>query len=44
MLLTLLFVMVFALIALGVPVAIALAGSSAVFILLDGNVPGLVVA
>ena len=44
MLLTLLFVMVFALIAFGVPVAIALAGSSAVFILLDGNVPGLVVA
>ncbi|WP_322990549.1 TRAP transporter large permease [Hoeflea sp.] len=44
MLLTLLFVMVFALIMLGVPVAIALAGSSAVFILLDGHVPSLVVA
>ncbi len=44
MLLTLLFIMVFALIALGVPVAIALAGSSAVFILLDGHVPSLVVA
>jgi tripartite ATP-independent transporter DctM subunit len=44
MLLTLLFVMVFALIMLGIPVAIALAGSSAVFILLDGHVPSLVVA
>ena len=44
MLLTLLFVMVLVLIVLGVPVAIALAGSSAVFILLDGSVPGLVVA
>ena len=44
MLLTLLFVMVFALIALGVPVAIALAGPSLIFILIDGHVPSLVVA
>lgn len=44
MLLTLLFVLVFALIALGVPVAIALAGPSLIFILIDGHVPSLVVA
>jgi len=36
--------MVFALIALGVPVAIALAGPSLIFILIDGHVPSLVVA
>ena len=44
MLLTLLFVLVFGLIALGVPVAIALAGPSLIFILIDGHVPSLVVA
>ncbi len=44
MLLTLLFVQVFAMIAFGFPVAIALAGSSAVFILLDGRIPDVVVA
>ncbi|WP_157014346.1 TRAP transporter large permease [Mesorhizobium xinjiangense] len=43
MLLTLLFVLVFAMIVLGVPVAIALAGASAVFIFLDGRVPDVVV-
>jgi tripartite ATP-independent transporter DctM subunit len=42
MLLTILFVSLFGLIAIGVPVAIALAGSSAVFILLSGQVPGVV--
>ncbi|TFF27449.1 TRAP transporter large permease [Jiella endophytica] len=44
MLLALLFVVLFALIVLGVPVAIALAGSSLVFLLLDGHVPSVVVA
>ncbi|MEX0404593.1 TRAP transporter large permease [Aquibium sp. LZ166] len=43
MILTLLFVLLFALLALGVPVAIALAGSSAVFIFLDGRIPDVVV-
>lgn len=44
MLLALLFVVLFGLIVLGVPVAIALAGSSLVFLLLDGHVPSVVVA
>lgn len=43
MLLALLFVLLFLLIAMGAPVAIALAGSSAVFILLDGRVPDVIV-
>ena len=43
MLLTLLFVLLFVLLALGVPVAIALAGASAVFIFLDGRIPDVVV-
>ncbi len=43
MLLTLLFVLLFVMIVLGVPVAIALAGASAVFIFLDGRVPDVVV-
>jgi tripartite ATP-independent transporter DctM subunit len=43
MLLALLFVLLFLFIAMGVPVAIALAGSSAVFILLDGRVPDVVI-
>ncbi|WP_265515868.1 TRAP transporter large permease [Nitratireductor luteus] len=43
MLLTLLFVLLFAMICLGVPVGIALAGSSAVFIFLDGRIPDVVV-
>ena len=42
--LVLLFVLLFAMVALGVPVAIALAGSSAVFIAVSGQVPELVVA
>ena len=42
--LVLLFVLLFAMVALGVPVAIALAGSSAVFIATSGQVPELVVA
>jgi tripartite ATP-independent transporter DctM subunit len=42
MLLTLLFVLLFGMIVLGVPVAIALAGSSAVFILFSGQVPGVI--
>lgn len=42
--LVLLFVLLFAMVALGVPVAIALAGSSAVFIVVSGQVPELVVA
>jgi tripartite ATP-independent transporter DctM subunit len=42
--LILLFVLLFGLIALGTPVAIALAGSSAVFILVTGQVPEMVVA
>lgn len=44
MLLTLLFVLVFAMLVIGVPVAIALAGSSLVYILLSGRVPDLVLA
>lgn len=43
MMLVLLFVLVFGMIAIGLPVAIALAGSSAIFVLLDGSVPSLVV-
>ncbi len=43
MLLTLLFVLLFAMIAMGVPVAISLAASSAIFILIDGRVPDVVV-
>ena len=43
MLLALLFVMVFALLIMGVPVAIALGGSSLVYVLLSGQVPDLVV-
>lgn len=39
-----LFVMLLGMICVGVPVAIALAGSSAVFILLNGTVPEMVVA
>ncbi len=40
----LLFILLFGMIALGIPVAIALAGSSAIFILLTGSVPPPVVA
>jgi tripartite ATP-independent transporter DctM subunit len=40
----LLFVLLFGMIAIGVPVAIALAGSSAVFLLFYGSVPEMVVA
>ncbi len=43
MLMALLFIMVFVLLVLGVPIAIALAFSSLVFILLSGQVPDLVV-
>ena len=43
MLLALLFVMVFGLLIMGVPVAIALGGSSLVYVLLSGQVPDLVV-
>ena len=43
MLITLLLVLLFAMIALGVPVGIALAGASAVFIALSGQVPEMVV-
>ncbi|WP_159592556.1 TRAP transporter large permease [Chelativorans xinjiangense] len=43
MLLTLLFVLLFLMIAMGVPVGIALAGASAVFIFLDGRIPDVVV-
>jgi TRAP-type mannitol/chloroaromatic compound transport system permease large subunit len=39
-----LFVLLFGMIALGIPVAIALAGSSAIFILITGQVPEMVVA
>ncbi|MCF3936001.1 TRAP transporter large permease [Acuticoccus sp. M5D2P5] len=42
--LVVLFVLLFGAIALGFPVAIALAGSSAVFILITGQVPEMVVA
>ncbi|WAP68602.1 TRAP transporter large permease [Jiella pelagia] len=44
MLIALLFGVLFGLIILGVPVAIALAGSSLVFLLVDGRVPSVVVA
>ncbi|MCE7028130.1 TRAP transporter large permease [Jiella sp. CBK1P-4] len=44
MLIALLFAVLFGLIVLGVPVAIALAGSSLVFLLVDGHVPSVVVA
>ena len=44
MLIALLFAVLFGLIILGVPVAIALAGSSLVFLLVDGHVPSVVVA
>jgi tripartite ATP-independent transporter DctM subunit len=40
----LLFVLLFGMIAVGIPVAIALAGSSAIFILFFGTVPEMVVA
>src|SRR3712207_4840529 len=43
MLIALLFILLLGMIALGVPVAITLAGSSAVFILLSGQVPDVVV-
>ncbi len=43
MLLTMLFVLLLGMIILGVPVAIALAGSSAIFILVEGRVPDVVV-
>lgn len=43
MLLTLLFVLLFLMIAMGVPVAISLAASSAIFIFLDGRIPDVVV-
>src|SRR3712207_949585 len=43
MLIALLFILLLGMIALGVPVAIALAGSSAVFIPLSGQVPDVVV-
>ncbi len=43
MLLTLLFVLLFGMIIVGVPVAIALAGASAVYILLAGTVPDVIV-
>ncbi|WP_340107486.1 TRAP transporter large permease [Pikeienuella sp. HZG-20] len=39
-----LFVMLFGMIIVGVPVAIALAGSSAIFIIASGSVPAMVVA
>ncbi len=42
--LVLLFVLLFGMLALGVPVAIALAGSAAIFILVTGQVPEMVVA
>ncbi|SMF83581.1 TRAP transporter, DctM subunit [Tistlia consotensis] len=44
MLIILLFVLLFGMIVLGVPVALSLAGSSAIFILLSGRVPDVVVA
>ena len=44
MLLAILFGVLFGLIILGVPVAIALAGASTVFLLVDGHVPTVVVA
>ena len=44
MLIALLFGVLFALIILGVPVALALAGASTVFLLVDGHVPTVVVA
>jgi tripartite ATP-independent transporter DctM subunit len=40
----LLFVLLFAMVALGIPVAIALAGSSAVYVVVSGQVPEVVVA
>jgi len=40
----LLFVLLFGMVAIGVPVAIALAGSSAIFIVVSGQVPEVVVA
>jgi tripartite ATP-independent transporter DctM subunit len=40
----LLFVLLFAMIVVGIPVAIALAGSSAIFLLVAGTVPEMVVA
>ena len=43
MLLTLLFLMMFGLLVLGAPVAVALALSSLVYILLEGRVPDVVV-
>ncbi|KZD12768.1 TRAP transporter large permease [Oceanibaculum pacificum] len=43
MLLTLLFVMVFGMLIMGVPVAVALCGSSLIYILLSGNIPDVVV-
>lgn len=43
MLLTLLFVLLFAMIIMGIPVGIALAGASAIFIFLDGRIPDVVV-
>ncbi|MBP0617047.1 TRAP transporter large permease [Jiella mangrovi] len=43
MLLALLFLLLFGLLALGVPVAISLAASSAIFILVEGRVPEVVV-
>ena len=43
MLLTLLFVMLFGMLVMGVPVAIALSASSLIYILLAGTVPDVVV-
>lgn len=43
MLLALLFILLFGMIIMGIPVGIALAGSSAVFIFLDGRIPDVVV-
>ncbi|MDH3791560.1 MAG: TRAP transporter large permease subunit, partial [Rhodospirillales bacterium] len=43
MLLVLLFVLVFAMLVMGFPVAIALGGSSLIYVLLSGQVPDLVV-
>ncbi|WP_416208097.1 TRAP transporter large permease [Chelativorans sp. M5D2P16] len=40
---TILFVALFGMIVLGIPVAIALAGASAIFIFLDGRIPDMVV-
>jgi TRAP-type mannitol/chloroaromatic compound transport system permease large subunit len=43
MLIAILFVSLFAMLILGFPVAVALAGSSAIYILLQGTVPDVVI-